>query len=213
MDADERESLMPLPEYPFEYAEWRTAKVAENSHISVERKYYSVPYTYIGKRVEVKITRRELSIYYDCTLLCTHTHLAGYPGQYSTDPSHMPKYSNAACPWNKDRYMKWANQIGQSTVQVVTGLFAHYKVEQQAYLGVKSILMLEKKFTADRLENACALALQQANMPRYRHIKYILENNQDLQEKPPVLKNPNITEVNTEENYLRGADYYGRGEE
>ena len=41
------------------------------------------------------------------------------------------------------------------TVQVVTGLFAHYKVEQQAYLGVKSILMLEKKFTADRLENAC----------------------------------------------------------
>lgn len=213
MDADERDSLIPLPKYPFEYAEWRTAKVAENSHISVERKYYSVPYRYIGKRVDVKITCKELSIYYDSTLLCTHPHLSGYPGQYSTDPSHMPKYSNAACPWNKDRYMKWANRIGQSTVQVVTGLFAHYKVEQQAYLGVKSILMLEKKFSSERLENACALALLQANMPRYRHIKYILENNQDLQEKAPVLRETVTAALDPEESYLRGADYYGENEE
>ena len=125
----------------------------------------------------------------------------------------MPKYSNAACPWNKDRYMKWANRIGQSTVQVVTGLFAHYKVEQQAYLGVKSIRMLEKKFSSERLENACALALLQANMPRYRHIKYILENNQDLQEKAPVLRETVTAALDPEESYLRGADYYGENEE
>ena len=53
------------------------------------------------------------------------------------------------------------------------------------------------------------MALQQANMPRYRHIKYILENNQDLQEKAPVPRKAVAVTIDPEESYLRGADYYG----
>ncbi len=38
--------LKPLPSQPFEFAEWKNARVNLDYHIEVERHYYSVPYKY-----------------------------------------------------------------------------------------------------------------------------------------------------------------------
>lgn len=41
---EEKEFLRPLPKIPYEYATWKIATVQYNYHISVDKKYYSVPY-------------------------------------------------------------------------------------------------------------------------------------------------------------------------
>jgi transposase len=40
----ERPALKPLPEKPYEYAEWKKARVNIDYHIEVDHHYYSVPY-------------------------------------------------------------------------------------------------------------------------------------------------------------------------
>lgn len=45
---EEQPCLLPLPPEPWELAVWQRAKVAQDSHASVARSLYSVPYRYMG---------------------------------------------------------------------------------------------------------------------------------------------------------------------
>src|SRR5699024_2968149 len=56
-EAEERHLLRPLPATPYEISDWVYGrKVARNSHITWAKNYYSVPYTHIGDKVDVRIT-------------------------------------------------------------------------------------------------------------------------------------------------------------
>jgi len=67
------------------------------------------------------------------------------------------------------------------------------------------VLKLSKKYSAERLETACAMALEHVSVPRYSHLKAILSAGKDKDYKP----------VKQQENesaptgFLRGAAYYG----
>ncbi len=54
----ERTALAPLPSEPFEYAEWKTAKVHPDYHVEVDKAFYSVPHRLIGRQVDVRLTYR-----------------------------------------------------------------------------------------------------------------------------------------------------------
>jgi hypothetical protein len=45
LEAIEHGALAILPATPFEYAEWKTAKVHPDYHVEVDRAFYSVPPT------------------------------------------------------------------------------------------------------------------------------------------------------------------------
>ena len=64
---EEQPYLLSLPAFPFELAEWRTATVQYNYHISVDRMMYSVPYEYIHKQVDVRLTDNIVEVYYGGT--------------------------------------------------------------------------------------------------------------------------------------------------
>ncbi|MGY4501395.1 hypothetical protein ACVWYH_005326 [Bradyrhizobium sp. GM24.11] len=40
-EESERAALRPLPADPFEYAEWKTAKVHPDHHVEVDKTFYS----------------------------------------------------------------------------------------------------------------------------------------------------------------------------
>jgi transposase len=63
----EREALAPLPSEPFEYAEWKTAKVHPDYHVEVDKTFYSVPHRLIGRRMDVRLTYRAVEIFQDHT--------------------------------------------------------------------------------------------------------------------------------------------------
>ncbi|MBS6234252.1 MAG: transposase [Holdemanella biformis] len=195
--------MKALTEQPFELSVWKRAKVQLNYHISIEKMNYSVPYEYVGNYVDVKVTKRTVTVYYKMNQICTHDRLYGRINQYSTNESHMPE-NHQKFQWNKDRFMKWAASIGDNTSILVSKLFDRYKVEEQAYKGCMSLLKLSDKYGKTRLENACQLALDHISQPGYKNIKMILQSNQDLKDK-----NDNVQSECDMHAFVRGKDYYG----
>ena len=130
-------------------------------------------------------------------------------GQYSTNTDHMPKNHQLYSEWNADRFLRWAGDIGPSTKEVVEKIFASYRVEEQAYKGCLSLLKLADKYSPERLENACRVALVHIPSPRYKNIRLILEAGQDLPKKAEP-KQDDTSSINRLTR-LRGASYYGGG--
>ena len=88
---EEKPVLLPLPTNRFELSDWKTATVQFNYHISVDGMLYSVPYEYIKKKVDVKITDTTIEIFYNHNRIASHRRLKGRSGQYSTIIEHMPE--------------------------------------------------------------------------------------------------------------------------
>ena len=195
----EKATLRPLPIRRYEMAVYRTAIVQSNSHVAYQKNYYSVPYQYLGKEVTLKITSHHLTVLYNKNVLSEHELIWNKIGAYSTIPTDMPPHSNAYGEWNSTRYLNWAKSKGPNVYEVVYRIFANSHVEQQHYRTVHSILKLASSYSDQRLEEACRVALQQMNRPRYKDIKHILETGEDLcqPQEPSVGK------------YTRGGDYFG----
>ena len=204
--AEERTSLLPLPRNPFELSEWRTATVAFNYHIGVDEQYYSVPYEYIKRKVDVRLTRNVVEIFFDGTRICSHVRLYGRRGQYSTQESHMPSNHQQYIQWNGERFRKWAAKIGQSTAATVEAILTGYKVEQQGYRACMALLKLADQYSPERLESACAKALTYTPRPNYKVIQTILKSGQDI-----IHKEPSASVEPSAFGFTRGADYYKGG--
>ncbi|MBQ3841212.1 MAG: IS21 family transposase [Ruminiclostridium sp.] len=202
---EERAFLLPLPPRPFELAVWKIATVAPNYHISIEKMNYSVPYEYIRKKVDVRLTKNVVEVFYDGKRICSHCRLFGRPNQYSTVEEHMPKDHQKYIQWNGDRFIKWASKIGTNTETVVKTILSSYKIEQQGYKACMGLLKLADKYTQDRLENACKRALSFTPRPSYKNIQVILSSGQDMQEE----KDFEQQDYSEQYGFTRGSSYYG----
>jgi transposase len=96
--------LAPLPATPYEMAQWKQATVQFNYHISVEGMLYSVPYEYIRRKVDVRVTAKVIEVFLNQNRISSHPHLYGRKGQYSTIVEHMPADHQAYLEWNGDRF-------------------------------------------------------------------------------------------------------------
>ena len=63
-EEEEKEFLMPLPATPYETAVWSTATIQSDYLISVGESNYSVPYEFIGKRVDIRATEKVIEVFY-----------------------------------------------------------------------------------------------------------------------------------------------------
>ena len=201
---EEKDFLEPLPSTPYELSVWKRSKVNINYHITIDRMNYSVPYKYVGKYVDVKLSQSQVKVYYDGTLICSHNHLYGRNNQYSTNEDHMPE-DHRLFEWNGNRFRSWALSIGKYTYEVIDRLLNKYKIEEQAYKGCLSILKLQERYTPTRLEDACQLAIENLAIPSYKNIKMILESNQDL----AIRKSKEEQAKSNKYALLRGEEYYG----
>ena len=141
--SEERLFLQSLPTTPFDLAVWKVATVQYNYHISVDRMNYSVPYEYIKQRVDVRLTRNTVEVFFAGTRIASHLRLQGHPNQYSTVEEHMPPDHQSYLQWNGERFLRWAEQIGQHTAAVVKLFLSAHKVEQQGYKSCCSTLCAE----------------------------------------------------------------------
>ena len=203
---EEKAFLMPLPSTPFELSSWKIATVAPNYHITVDKMNYSVPYEYIKRKVDVRMTRNTVEIFFDGNRICSHRRLYGRPSQYSTNEEHMPKDHQKYIQWNGDRFIKWAEKIGVNAAMVVKAILSGYKVEQQGYKSCMGLLKLADKYTPDRLENACKRALSFTFRPSYKNIQVILSSGQDKHEEQSENA---ASAANEQYGFTRGDSYYG----
>lgn len=205
---NEKEFLLPLPAVPYELASWKIATVMFNSHISVDKQNYSVPYEYIRQKVDVRMTKSTIEVFYAGSRICSHPRLHGRSNQYSTVSGHMPENQQKYVEWTSERFVSWAERIGENTAAVVKHLLSYHKIPQQSYKTCLALLKLGDKYSAARLEAACKKALFYTSSPSFKNIQTILANGQDkLSEE--ALKKPSPS---NEYSFTRGADYYDRGD-
>lgn len=205
--AEERAFLLPLPTKAFELSAWKIATVQYNYHVGVDGQHYSVPFEYIKHKVDVRLTRNTVEIFFEGSRVCSHVRLYGQQGQYSTTEAHMPPNHQQYIQWNGERFRNWAAKIGSNTQAVVETILTGYKIEQQGYRACMALLRLSNQYSAERLESACAKALLYTPSPSYKSIQTILKSGQDaLAKEKNDLPSPN----NSEFGFTRGADYYGR---
>jgi transposase len=203
--ADERASLIPLPRNAFEMSTWKKATVAFNYHISVDGHYYSVPFDYIKRVVDARLTENIVEVFFEGTRLCSHARLYGRD-LYSTKEEHMPPNHQQYVQWNGERFRKWAEKIGHNTAAVVEGILTRYKVEQQGYRACMALLKLSDKYTPQRLESACEKALRYTPCPSYKSIQTILKSGIDRADQESAKLDAPIGY-----GFTRGAGYYGKG--
>ncbi len=203
---EEKPLLAPLPAARFELSDWKTATVQFNYHISVDGMLYSVPYEYIKKKVDVKVTDTTIEIFYNHNRIASHRRLKGRTGQYSTVTEHMPEDHQKYLEWNGGRFRKWAERIGINTYTAVNAILTSKGVEQQTYRSCMGLLKLAEKYSDALLEAACKKALSYTASPSYKSIKNILVTGSDKL----ASKTTDTKATQKARGITRGADYYRR---
>lgn len=206
-EEEEKFALSPLPDMPYKISEWRTAKVRPDYHISIESMFYSVPYEYINRQVDVKLSEDMVVIYYNHMWLTSHKRLYGRFGQISTVREHMPDNHKLFVDQTPEGAIEWAESIGTSTLSVVKYLLDSYQSEKQALQSIFSFKKTEHRYTKYEIELACKMVLSMTKRPTVKSIQTILKANKKKDADQGLRQNGEITENNY--GFTRGASYYG----
>ncbi|HQZ72721.1 MAG TPA: IS21 family transposase [Anaerolineae bacterium] len=107
LESIDRPALLPLPEQPFELADWKLAKVSIDYHIECDHHFYRVPHRLIGQHVNVRATSNAIEIFAAGSRVASHRRSA-QRGRHSTDADHMPEGHRAYAEWTPERFHSWA---------------------------------------------------------------------------------------------------------
>ncbi|MFY9411335.1 MAG: IS21 family transposase [Dethiobacteria bacterium] len=198
----EKPLLKPLPEYRYEIARWKKARVNIDYHIEVEKNYYSVPYRLVKEQVEVRLTASVVEILHKGKRIASHQRLTG-KGKFITLNEHRPKEHQKYLEWTPSRIIRWAGETGPQTAALVRAIIDNKPHPEQGYRACLGLIRLGQRYSRERLENACARAML-FDAISYRSVKSILEKGLDRwpqKEEAPVLEP--IQHYN-----LRGSQYY-----
>lgn len=151
----EQPLLRTLPEEPYEAALWKEATVHPDHYIQVNKKAYSIPHRYVGKKVMVKVTHNLVQVYYNEQIIKQHLVARGYR---QTDPNDFPDNVRHALDSGLPAYLcKKAAQTGPNLEKLVRRI-----LNPHAYINLRKaqgIAALAKKYPADVIEQAAEAAL------------------------------------------------------
>ena len=194
---EEKDFLMPLPASPYETAVWSTATIQPDYLITVGDCKYSVPYEFIGKKVDIRTTENSIEVFYQNNRIASHVRK-----MYSAEPIYIPEHM----PENHRRFLEYSTE---GFLVIKHFLFMH-KVERQGYKSCASLMKLADRYGTERLENACTKALSYTPSPSLKNISTILKNGQDkvaLTTDPVRISNKESSKYGI----TRGASYYKGG--
>jgi len=203
-DEIERALLRPLPTTRYELADWCRAKVNIDYHISVEQHLYSVPYTLVGAKVDVRLTASAVEILCDGKRVAAHVR-SRLKGRFTTDPAHRPKSHQHHLDWTPSRLIRWGTEIGSATGKVVAEILARFPHPEQGYRACLGLLSLRRRYGDTRLEAATTRALATGAVS-YRSVKSILTSGLDHLPFEPASE-PALALPPTHAN-IRGPGYY-----
>ena len=200
----EKEQLQPLPPQPYIIRHYKRGKVQKISHVFLrdDKSYYSVPYKYIGKHVEVQYNQNIVEIYYNSKRVASH-HKSQGKGVYITNIKHMPSAHQAYSEWSLEYFVKRAQYIGPHTVAYIERLILQYNYPEKGYKQAQGILAFKKHYGSERLEKTCERAFIYSRS-QYGTIETILQKGLDQQQAYDTTTDHQIT---THEN-IRGSQYY-----
>lgn len=206
---EEKAYMLPLPAIPFEPAVWSVAKVPNDYCISDGRNKYSVPYNLIGEKVDIRVTKNVVEVYYRGSRMACHRRLQTVQHDPLVKLEHMPEAHQKYLTYNADDFKIWAMSVGPQTEQVVAYFLESGKVPEQGYKACVSLRKLGERYGKERLEMACMNTLAYGATPSIRNISSILKSKQSKSAENAAT--PKKTQDLERYGITRGAAYFAKG--
>lgn len=191
----EKALLVPLPARPYAMTTRKSATVNSSYHVAFDGAWYSVPFTYANRPVEVVATKDTVAVIADGQRIAMHQRVREGQNPWSTRQSHMPESHREFLAWNGERFRSEAAKVGPHCSEVMESILASHKTEQQAYRSCKGLIGLATTHGSAALEQACAKALSYTRNPSYKTVKSVIPT--IIQEDDP-----------DDGAYLRGDGFY-----
>lgn len=202
-EALDKPILKPLPQKPYEFAQFSKARVHVDYHIEVDGHYYSVPHTLIKQAIDVRLTLNTVECFHEGVRVASHIR-SFIKGKHTTLAEHMPASHKAYSEWSPGRFLNWAQTIGPKTKDVIQHLLNQAAHPEQSYRSCFGILSLAKRYGKDRLEAASSRALA-IGSPKRHSIASILKKGLD---KHPLTPCEASTSSVIQHENIRGASHY-----
>lgn len=166
----EQPAMLAVPPTPWEPVLWVRARLRRDCHLVVGKAEYSVPHRYIGRDLDVRVGRTLVHIYDGAELLTTHPRKER--GR-STRLEHYPAAGQAFLRAGPRACVEQAQAIGPATTRLVQGLLITETTHQLR--EAQAVLRLVPRYPANRVEQACALALESGD-GRLRTVRGLLDH-------------------------------------
>lgn len=199
----EAPALDPLPGRRYELASWKKVTVNIDYHVEFDRRYYSVPYRLVRRKLEVRATRETIEVFQTGRRVAAHVREYGRR-RYVTDPDHMPAAHRAHAEWTPSRLISWAATVSPATAALVEKILESRPHPEHAYRACLGIMNLNKRYGPERVGTACERALTTGAVS-YSSVKSILAEGLD---RVPLNTQQALPVAVTEHENLRGADYW-----
>ncbi len=198
----ERESLGPLNPIRYQMKKHIVTTIDKSGYARLHEDihYYSVPHTYIGKKVQLSYTATDVEIHYDYKIIAHHTR-DRHNHRYTTVAEHLCPRHRAVLEWSPETFITQAAAIHEDVEHYIRRVLDKNRYQDKANKMCSGILGFARKVGADRLAAACRLA-DSINKYSYQEIQDILKNRSeqiDIPEEP--------AEMPDHEN-IRGKEYY-----
>lgn len=203
---EEKKHLKTLPNSEFVFTEWKSAKVHPDCHIQVEKNFYSVPHSFVGQVVRIRLSAKLLEVFTsDSEPIATHVKING-EYRYSTNDYHYPEAKLATANFGIHQAQAQARRVGPETEKLIEYFFS--LSHPLKYLRrVQGILRLseKKKASIPALEYACKIALSHKDT-RFATIEAIA-NHYDKHGPRPVSLQSTLPQREEQTLFLHGASY------
>jgi len=154
---EEQPQLLPAPTCGYDLPVYATAKVHRDHHIEVAKALYSIPGNLIGQRVEARADRELVRVFHRGQLVKVHPRMRA--GGRSTDAADLPAHKTTYALRDINHLRRMAEghgpSIGAYAAALLDSPLPWTKMRQ-----VYALLGLVKRWGADRVEAACARALE-----------------------------------------------------
>lgn len=199
----DKPQLNPLPAFPYVFADWAKGSVGLNYHVDVFGHSYSVPYKFVKKKVEARITKHTVEIFYKSKRIASHVR-SFEKGKYTTNPDHYPPehraYANCT-PENLISEAKTAGENVESWVKAVLNDPLTYSMQKARTCS--GALRLSKSYGSSRLNAACGRGIS-LGIYSCRSIESMLKTGLDQQ----LLHKQEEMTIIPHHEFVRGPSYY-----
>lgn len=165
----EKKQMQALPQKRYELFKIEHRKVNAYGHISHKNNFYSVPYTFINKKLIIKSNEVILRIYDDTKEIAIHP-ICNEQGKFITVDEHAPIQKQKK---TEQMYREKVSELGNEA-----GLFLEkLKTEKpKTWIQIiRGVLSLKKNYDTSTINKACKRALEY-QVYEYSTVKNICKN-------------------------------------
>ena len=146
-----------------------------------------------------------MEVFYQSQRVASHAR-ASRPATFRTVTEHMPPQHRHHAEWTPERLIRWGEQTGPCTAQLMHQILLSRAHVQQGFRACLGIMRLGKSYGAQRLEAAAQRALKLGSYS-YKSLESILSHGLDQQPLASAEEAPSSEPIPPHRN-LRGARYF-----